>query len=335
MRRRYQADIKFHNSTLRIIDHAEQICREYAAMGYELTLRQLYYQFVARDIIRNTIQEYKRLGSIINDARLTGDLDWSYIVDRTRNMEQRARWNTPSGILKAARDSYHIDLWQDQRYRPEIWVEKEALVGVVERVANTNDVPYFACRGYVSQSEMWEAGMRMTKHLARGQVPIIFHLGDHDPSGLDMTRDITDRVNKFVIYNYFIDVMKVESTNMTEVMEHIQKAVKVPNLQRPVPVVRLALNMDQIEEYTPPPNPAKVTDARYEAYSREFGEESWELDALDPPTISALVDDAVWDIRDDVLWDAKLVREEEERAKLNSVYEQFLEDEGQDESDDD
>lgn len=335
MRRRYQSDIKFHTSTLRIITDAETICREYAAMGYELTLRQLYYQFVARDIIRNTIQEYKRLGSIINDARLTGLLDWSYIVDRTRNMEQRARWTAPSDILLAARDSYHIDLWADQNYRPEIWVEKEALVGVVERVANTNDVPYFACRGYVSQSEMWEAGMRMTKHLERGQVPIIFHLGDHDPSGIDMTRDITDRVNNFVLYNYFIDVMKLESSNTGAIMEHIQNAVAVPNLHRPVPVIRIALNMDQIEAYNPPPNPAKITDARYEAYSREYGEESWELDALDPPTISALVDDAVGDIREQDKFDAMLVREEAERGKLSTVYNQFLDAEDEPESDDD
>lgn len=279
-------DISFRGSTLAIIEQANEIIAEYVADGYDLTLRQLYYQFVARDIIPNKQSEYSRLGSIINDARLAGLIDWGHITDRTRNVRSNSHWNDPASIMRSAAASYKIDKWERQPVRIEVWIEKDALAGVFDRVCRELDVPLFSCRGYTSQSEMWAAAQRMQKHADFGQEPVILHFGDHDPSGIDMTRDIADRLELFM--------------GGTEVN-------------------RLALNMEQVEEFNPPPNPAKTTDSRFKAYIVEYGAESWELDALDPRTLSTLVEDTVARFRDDDLWDEAVAEEQEAIDLLNKA----------------
>ncbi len=282
---KYQ-DIKLRGASLAVVQQANTIIAEYEALGYGLTLRQLYYQFVSRDLIPNNDREYKRLGSIINDARLAGLIDWNAITDRTRNLRAVPHWATPGSIIQSAADSYRIDKWRTQPYRPEVHIEKDALIGVIENVCEALDVPYFSCRGYTSQSEMWATGQRMRRHYRNGQTPIIFHLGDHDPSGKDMTRDIDDRLDMF-------------AGGLT--------------------VERLALNFDQITQYSPPPNPAKLTDSRATAYVAEFGFESWELDALEPTVIADLIENAVLGIRDETAWQIAVDEEEDARDKLSRI----------------
>ncbi|MDA2929327.1 hypothetical protein MYX84_05165 [Acidobacteria bacterium AH-259-O06] len=279
--------------SLAIIHAANEIIEEYAAQGFVLTLRQLYYQFVARAIIPNTQRDYKRLGSIINGARLTGLIDWDYITDRTRNLQVNPHWSSPASIVQACAESYAIDKWKDQPYRPEVWIEKDALVGVIAGICEELDVPYFSCRGYTSQSEMWSAAMRLREWgLQDDQIPIIFHLGDHDPSGKDMTRDITDRLE------LFMGGMEVK---------------------------RLALNWDQIDEFSPPPNPAKVTDSRAAAYIAEFGHDSWELDALEPAVLVDLIESAITSVRDDETWSQSAHKESTAKSLLNSLSKRWTE----------
>lgn len=274
---------KFNDEHAGLITLANEIITDYHEQGYDLTLRQVYYQMVARDIIPNNMKSYKRLGGIIDDGRLAGLIDWTAIVDRTRNLRSLSHWDEPSEIIKSAASSYRIDKWETQKYRPEVWVEKDALVGVIGQVCERWDVPYFSCRGYTSSSEMWAASQRLHRHARRNQVPIIFHLGDHDPSGKDMTRDIDDRLR------LFMGGMKID---------------------------RLALNMDQVESYNPPPNPAKITDSRARAYILEFGDESWELDALEPSVIDALIEDNIKAILDEDEWGDVCQQEESAREHL-------------------
>lgn len=93
---------RFRSETLEIIDQANAIITEYEAQGFDLTLRQLYYQFVARDLIPNTQRDYKRLGSIVNDARLAGLIDWASIVDRTRNLRALGHFESIERITLGA-----------------------------------------------------------------------------------------------------------------------------------------------------------------------------------------------------------------------------------------
>lgn len=278
---------RFNADRLDKIDKANTIIAEYRAQGFELTLRQLYYQFVSRDFIANNQREYKNLGDIINDARLAGLVDWEAIVDRTRNLQSLANWETPADIIKACANQFRIDKWKEQQYRVECWIEKDALVGVIEGVCNDLDIDYFSCRGYTSQSEMWSAAMRLKGYQYNAQVPLILHLGDHDPSGKDMTRDITDRLSEFSGGD--------------------------------IEVKRLALNMNQVEQYGPPPNPAKITDSRADKYIEEFGGESWELDALEPAVIAQLIRDAVVEVRDQDQWDKAVAAEEKQKKQLGKV----------------
>lgn len=282
----------FTDAHLAIIRQANAIIADYQAQGFTLTLRQLYYQFVARALIPNKQTEYKRLGSIINDARLAGKLDWDAIEDRVRTLEEPKVWESPDQILRVVADQYQEDPWRNQKWAPEVWIEKDALVGVIEPVCERNRVAYLACRGYTSQSIAYQAGKR---HAATardtGRKPIVFHLGDHDPSGLDMTRDNDERVSMFARFG--------------------------------VRFVRLALNMEQIEQYGPPPNPAKETDARFTGYQAEFGDESWELDALEPTVIDALIQEALDGLKDQKKWAADMAGEEERKAALEAVSENW------------
>lgn len=279
---------KFSAESEATIATAEAICTQYMADGYVLTLRQLYYQFVARGLCANTMQEYKRIGSIVNDARVAGRLDWDAIEDRTRNLEKLATWDSPKDILQSCADQFRYDWWDSQPVRVEVWVEKEALVGVIERVAYRFRCPYFACRGYASQSEAWRAAQRFVEHNDRGQPVKVLHLGDHDPSGIDMTRDNDDRLR---LFSYSGDVE----------------------------VIRLALNEDQVRRYNPPPNPAKMSDSRAEDYVRKFGNESWELDALDPAVIDQLISDAIEGFIDDEPWQEAKLREAAARKRISAL----------------
>jgi len=283
---------KFSAKSLRKIDQAEAIIQEYAADGYDLTLRQLYYQFVARDLILNKQTEYKNLGSVISDGRLAGLIDWDSIVDRTRELKALGHWNSPADVLDSAAYSYRTDLWQSQPYRLEVWIEKDALVGVIEKVCKQWDVPYFSCKGYNSQSEMWRAGQRLLELAESGYMVRVLHLGDHDPSGIDMTRDIRDRLNMFAEPN---DVV----------------------------VKRIALNMEQVEELKPPPNFAKLSDARSADYIAEYGDESWELDALSPAYINDLIQEEVEVVLDQEAWAEAKEADEADRQKLGAVADEF------------
>lgn len=285
-------EINFRPASLELIRTADAICREYARQGFDLTLRQLYYQFVARDLIANKQTEYKRLGAVINDARLAGLLDWNFIVDRTRNLRSLAHWNSPESVIRAAAYGYRTERWAGQPNRVEVWIEKDALVGVIAGACERNDVDYFSCRGYTSQSELWGAAQRLREYEDDGQQPVVIHLGDHDPSGVDMTRDIRERL---ALFGAKVDVR------------------------------RIALNMDQVDEHQPPPNPAKLTDSRATAYIRQHGRSSWELDALEPTLLDRLIEDEIWAFRDADLWATSTEAMESQRQLLNAVSSRWTE----------
>ena len=285
---------RFNAQTLATIASAESIVSEYQAQGFSLTLRQLYYQFVARGLIPNTEKDYKRIGNIVSDARRAGMIDWNSIEDRTRFIRRLSNWGKPQDILESAKNSYHRDLWATQDKRLEVWIEKDALVGVIENICQENNVSFFSCRGYVSDSEMWRGGMRMRRYDHNSQKVILLHLGDHDPSGIDMTRDIESRLQLFSNY-------------------------------ADIEVRRIALTMEQIEEQNPPPNPAKMTDSRYAGYVSEYGDKSWELDALEPQFISNLIRNEIEKERDQDLWDEAIKEQEAEREQIADVIERWNE----------
>lgn len=312
---------RFHAATRLTIDRANTLCEQYADAGYDLTLRQLYYRFVANGWIKNEDTEYKKLGATVNDARLAGLIDWDHIVDRTRNVRGVRHFGEPLEVQKAAVEAWAIDKWETQPNRVEVWVEKDALVGVVGKVCMEEDVPFFSCRGYTSQSEMWSAAQRLGWYRQRGQDVVVVHLGDHDPSGLDMTRDIEERLKMFMgedLRRTIRTVKREEGISWTGL--GIGSALGWGSFT----MDRIALNMDQIEQYQPPPNPAKVTDSRWAGYVDQWGRDSWELDALEPTVLAGMVKDSVDGWREDEeAWEEKVGEEEEGRRPLSRVLESW------------
>lgn len=286
----HYTDYKPKAETLATIETANDVIGQYAAQGYDLTIRQLYYQLVARDYIPNNQAEYKRLVKILSRARLAGMISWTAIVDRTRQVRENPHWSSPQAIMRSVIHSFNMDKWQDQPYRPEVWIEKDALRGVIEQVCSELDVPHFSCRGYSSQSEMWRAAQRFNRYRTNGQRAYVIHLGDHDPSGLDMTTDIGKRLWTF------------GST---------------------AEVNRIALNFDQVQEYDPPPNFAKETDSRMPDYVAQFGQDCWELDALEPQVITELIRETVLGIRDDSIYQKQVDKEQQHLAELEAVEDNY------------
>ena len=279
----------FHPASERRIAQANAILDDYRRRGYTLTLRQLYYQFVSSGLIENTPQSYKALGALMTKARDAGLVDWSAIEDRNRGLRGWSFCEDDTEVVNPSiMYQINVDFWKRQDAYVEVWVEKDALSQVISKPARRKVVPHMACKGYLSASEAFAAGQRFHRKAEEGKRCVLLHLGDHDPSGLDMTRDNDDRIYK---YSFGEDVE----------------------------IQRLALNMDQVEEHSPPPNPAKLTDSRSSGYVEKYGRNSWELDALDPEFIDDLITDAVDDLIDPYEWERWEALEDELREPLKKL----------------
>lgn len=281
MKERFK-EIKFRQDSLDRIELCNQIIEDYQGQGLRLTLRQLYYQLVTRNAIPNIERSYKNLSTLVSDARLSGLMDWDAIEDRVRQPRRQGEFNDLRDLTEAAIRSYRLPRWKGQEWYAELWVEKDALAGVLDPLALEYHVTMMVNRGYSSQSAMYESAERFNS-MSDGRAPILFYLGDHDPSGEDMVRDIAERLSMFGV-------------NGLEVR-------------------KLALTMEQVERYNPPPNPAKISDPRATAYIREHGNSSWEVDALPPETLSEIIRTAFDEIVDTAKMD-KVKRKEEADKRL-------------------
>lgn len=248
-------EVNFQPASLQRITLCNQIIDAYQRQGLRLTLRQLYYQLVTRNAVPNVERSYKNLSTLVSDARLAGLMDWEAIEDRVRRPRRPQEYSGLPDLVEAAIYSYRLPRWEGQKYYAELWVEKDALAGVLSPLASEFHVTLMVNRGYSSQSAMYESAERFIQNKDRS--PVLFYLGDHDPSGEDMVRDIQERMEMFGVVG--------------------------------LTVQKLALTMAQVEQYNPPPNPAKITDPRATAYIRRHGDSSWEVDALPPEVLSGII----------------------------------------------
>ena len=173
-----------NSHTLLIINYANEIIEEYRADDYTLTLRQLYYQFVARSILPNNERSYKNLGALISKARRGGMISWTAIHDLNRTLHNYHIEESIENLLEDMQYALLFDQWKRQPYYLEVWIQKDALTGVIERACRRWHVPHMACKGYLSSSHSWRAGQRIKEASDRGQHCVVIYLGDHDPEGL-------------------------------------------------------------------------------------------------------------------------------------------------------
>lgn len=255
MKIRYKEPKKLKIENKKLLEKMIKIIEHYGREGYKLTLRQLYYSLVAQIIIKNDKHEYAKISRMLKDARMSGQVDWDIIEDRIRVPQMHIQFNSTDELLEVAINSYRRDRWKGQDEYIEVWVEKDALAGVLEPITEQYHVHLLVNRGYSSTSAMHDSALRIKEEQENKKCTILY-FGDHDPSGEDMVRDLEDRLKEFGC----------------EVM-----------------VDKIALTMSQVKKYHLPPNPIKMTDTRSIGYSFKHGDESWELDALKPEILRQLV----------------------------------------------
>ena len=297
--------INFQKKNLYLLEKIKEILEEYGEQGIKVTLRQLYYQLVSRDVIPNKVSEYVKLSKLLTDARYTGFVDWSAIEDRTRIPNIPQTFSNIKHLFDVASKSYQLDKWGGQEFYIELWTEKDAISSVISPITEKYQMPVIVNRGYSSASAMYEASKRFKEkelrditiadpkakyYVEKFEVShwkerelIILYLGDHDPSGLDMDRDIQNRLGEFGV---------------------------------DVEVVRIGLTTEQINQYSPPPNPAKITDPRAKGYISEYGETSWEVDALKPEVLQELIERFILRYLDLEKFEQIKKKEQEEIGKL-------------------
>lgn len=278
----------FKTKSLKKIEQINSIIDEYC--GQELTLRQTFYQLVARGLIENSKKEYDKLVNLVSNARYAGLIDWQAIEDRTREYLGSSRYNfTPAEEVEFIAENYHLDAWTNQPCYVEVWLEKDAMKPIVARGCSKTGTPYFSTRGYCSASELWRAAQHFIKREDCKERHIIY-LGDHDPSGVDMPR-------------YLAEKMKLFSAD--------------------VEIHRVALTMEQIQQFNPPPSYVKPTDKRGTGYIEKFGEVCWELDALKPGYVEKLVDASIRPYFDEKIFAETKARERELKQELQLISDNY------------
>lgn len=281
----FRLKLGLRDENVKLLDTVNNIIKEYAAEGYKMTLRQLYYQLVSQDIIPNKQEEYKKIGNLLVKGRMAGVVDWDAIEDRMR-VPYIPYW--VRDIHNAIHDTinqYRLDRQDGQKNYIEVWVEKDALSGVLSRTTEYYHVYLMVNRGYSSCSAMYDAFKRL-RGVQSVQNSVILYLGDHDPSGIDMIRDVENRLEEFGVY---------------------------PE------VVHVAITMKQIKKYNPPPNPAKITDPRAAWYIQKFGKVCWEVDALNPKLLNEILEEQIKKRIDLGLFESVLQQEQEDKEKLKGM----------------
>lgn len=280
MKKKYTEKIGLSNKNMSTLNLINEILEEYVSDGYRLTLRQLYYQLVSRDVIPNNDKEYAKLSHILKCGRMSGVVDWSAIEDRIRVPKIPYWVDDVTEAISDIIDQYRLNRMQGQRFNIEVWVEKDALSNVLYRVTKKYHVRLMVNRGYSSISAMHEASNRLNNG------DYILYFGDHDPSGLDMVRDVKDRLIDF---------------------------------KKDVNVIPVALNMEQIKKFSPPPNPAKISDPRAAWYIEKYGVVSWELDALPPKELIKLTEESILKLIDIKQYNKMLDKEKEDIKRIKTI----------------
>lgn len=317
------------------------VAENYENQGYRLSLRQLYYQLVAADAIPNDDAVYKKLGRIKDDLCYSGLLDWETIEDRGRVPHMVYTYDGIKDAVEDAIRTYQLPRQKGQEIHVELWTEKDAISNILKRVTTRYGIRLVVNKGYTSSSAIYKSYTRFVKLLNQKTPVTVLYFGDHDPSGLDMVRDIKDRIQTMMLqgerldysiaYDYCTDndlrddddsfnywVTKDWNNDGEEFHAFDNEACYVDKLFN---VNQIGLTMDQIKEFNPPPNPAKITDPRAKGYIAKHGDVSWEVDALKPSQLIDIVETNIMNIIDFEKYKAVVELEDTHKLTLKEIAE--------------
>lgn len=299
-----------------LLSFSEEICKEYRAKGYAITLRQLYYQGVARDFLPSGTKSYDALKAVISKTRLDGRFPLWALVDRTRRVHAGASTRCDTKVERALQRSVEEvrrfpeiflqrDRWFGQYNDVSVWFEKEALAGIFESVCNELDVSWFSCRGDPSHPAIYQWLVRAAaahgvdnpdgwrdkngnNHKGMAKRSVVLYFGDHDPTGIRIPRTAEATLRTF---------QGITGTSI------------------PIEFRRIGITLEQATEMDLPPFPAKQSAGKdYDDYIAEFGTtEAWELDALPPETLEDMVRTSVKELFSDDLH--RLLQDDIERRR--------------------
>lgn len=267
-----------HKKTVLLIEHARDILAEL----HPMTVRQVYYQLVSRQVTKNEVREYRKVSKALVNARKEGIIPWDWIEDRLRLPRQVSMWADLGDFAQTCRQAYRRDVWSNQLEYIEVWLEKDALSGIFEDVLEPYGVTLNVGRGFDGWSSIKNAAGRIGEHVST----TILYFVDFDPSGEEMVKSLRERLR-------FFDC--------------------TPE------IIKVALTRDDIERHNLPPDPVKRSDTRAAGFLAKHGDLSVELDALPVDVLRECIVSEVEAHMDlDALAEVK-AQEQAERAKFSDL----------------
>ena len=260
----------------------KELIFDWAEQHHPVTVRQIFYRLSTLDVVPKSEQGYQAVSRLCTLMRRNGEIPYSYFSDHTRWVRRPTTHNTIQDALQETAHIYRKALWQDQAVVCEIWIEKEALTGVVYEVTSEFDVPLVPVRGYPSVTLLQAAAEQINTASRFGKKYHIFYFGDYDPSGVDIFRNISERLHEF-------------------------------SPQADLFISRPAVTEKQIREMQLPSRPTKKSDTR----SKGFGDESVELDAINPDKLREIVRDCIFSVLDQSALEHTLLIEKLEQESIN------------------
>jgi hypothetical protein len=247
-----------------------------------MTVRQVFYQAVSQGLISKTEKEYRQtIVRLLTEMRKAEELPWQWIADNTRWMRKPSTHDSLERMLLDQQDLYRRALWNDQDVYIEVWLEKDALAGVLYDVTRKWDAPLMVTRGYPSFSFLASAAQTIRE---TNKPTYLYYFGDRDPTGLDIPRNVEESIRKLAVP----DDMVFECVAVTE---------------------------DQIIDLDLQTRPTKAKDPR----AKNFKGESVELDAIHPNILREMVDECVTRHIDDEVLERTQCVEMYERRTLEEV----------------
>jgi len=277
--------------SLKLLEQVREIIESY---DFALTLRQIYYQLVARQVIANEQKYYRIISRLCVIGRDEGMLPEDAFADRLREVDKPPSWDDLSDFMETVKESYKKSKWNNQATYVETWTEKDALRGVISPITYEYDVPLLVVRGQVSRTAIYESYKRFAQKVKEGKECYLFYFGDFDPSGISIYKSLVDRIRNFGAYGALI---KFE---------------------------RIALTREQIETYGLPQDPAKTSDPNYKKFVRSYGDNVVELDALPPDVLRDFIRESIESEIDAELLAQVQETEEEEITRLHHLIGQIV-----------
>ena len=219
-----------------------------------MTVRQMFYQIETRGLVTKTEQGYRQVAYQLLTMRRLGIIPYHFIADNTRWQRKPKTYASLADYLRRMQEDYRRSLWAEQAAYVEIWIEKDALAGVVSEVTRRWDVPLMVTRGFPSDSFVYEAAQNIRE---MGKTAYLYYFGDFDPSGVCISNNLQQKLYQWVGGNAIFE--------------------------------RVAVIAEQVKSLRLPTRPTKRTDTRAKTWQGE----SVELDAIPPNKLREMVEDCI------------------------------------------